>query len=117
MTKQPAPLPAVVQIGPLPFAVVCDKAAMDAASTEAGESLRGETDHHTLQITLLPGMAPAKEAETLLHEVLHGCSSVVGIVDDLGEKEEEKMVARLAPALLAVLRSNRELVDYLLADQ
>lgn len=60
-----------------------------------------------------PTSPPAAVAETLLHEILHCVTESAGINAELGEAEEEKLVRRVAPLLLDVLRRNPDLVAYL----
>lgn len=50
--------------------------------------------------------------DTMLHEVLHTCTRMVGLDEELGDKTEEQVVARLT-ALLDVLRRNPKLVSFL----
>jgi hypothetical protein len=38
----------------------------------------GETDQSELVIRVRPGLAPDFERETLMHEVLHACSTLSG---------------------------------------
>lgn len=105
--------PKTITAGPYEYVVLVDTAAMNARSVASEIGLRGETDHHTLTITLDAELSPVKLAETLLHEALHTLTTMVGIVDDLGPKEEERFVARLAPVLLDLLRRNPTLVAFL----
>ena len=55
--------------------------------------------------------------DTLLHECLHGLLYVYGIKPAMGwsEDEEEKLVGLLTPVLLALLRDNKSLVEYITA--
>lgn len=109
-------LPAVVEVGPHPYAVTAEELAWLRVFAEtAAEGLVGQTDHNLLTITIDPKLAPAMARDTLLHEVLHAVFSAVGVSRDLGASKEEDAVNRIAPALLDVLRRNPPLVAYLLA--
>lgn len=52
--------------------------------------------------------------DTVLHEALHACLFATGL--NLGDGEEERLVAALSPVLLAALRDNPALVAYLRSD-
>lgn len=108
-------VPSVIIVPPLTYTLVKDKAAINAAQVASKTALFGETDHEALTITLAPDIAVEKERVVVLHETLHGCNSVAGIIEDLGVDDEERFVLRLAPVLLNVLRSNSALVAYLTA--
>jgi hypothetical protein len=60
------------------------------------------------RLMLRDGMAGQQERDTLLHELLHACGQVVG------HELEEHEVAALTPVLLGVLRSNPDVVTYLM---
>jgi hypothetical protein len=51
--------------------------------------------------------------ETLLHECLHACWSLIGASEDVNDAVEERLTLRLAPVLLEMLRRNPALVAYL----
>lgn len=106
-------LPDHVLVGPYRYELAADKAQINQRSVDGSMFLRGETDYHALLIVVDPDLAPTKLAETILHEVLHTVTSMCGVIDDIGSKEEERYVARLAPALLDVLRRNPDLVAFL----
>lgn len=82
-------------------------------SRSVSESLGalGEIDFDRLEIKICEGLADQKEAETLLHEILHG------ILDATASQEtkdgEEALVNRLASGLTSVIRDNPELIDFL----
>lgn len=63
------------------------------------------------EVHLIEGMAQDAAREVLLHELLHALDHTYGI------PLPEKTVARLSPALLALLRHNRHLVAYLTAER
>lgn len=106
-------LPASIVIAAVEYTVTADQALIDAASVEAEASLRGETDHERQTIVVAPDLAPGRLAETLLHEVIHCITECAGINAELGAVEEEKIVRRVAPLLLDVIRRNPDLIAYL----
>jgi hypothetical protein len=67
----------------------------------------GHTSTSTQELHVLEGQGHHQERDTLLHEILHVASNVVG--QDL----KERQILALAPVLLDVLRRNPELVAYL----
>lgn len=69
-----------------------------------GRELAGQVDYTTQEIRLRPGLTPAHQRETLLHEVLHAIDDFMGI--DLTEKQ----VGRLANGLAMVLADNPALL-------
>lgn len=90
------------------------KATHDAEAAEAAEAILGITDTDKLTISVRPSLPRSLKAQTLLHEVLHTLTHLTGLEKELGEKKEEAVVTRLAPALLAVLIDNPKLVAYIL---
>lgn len=67
----------------------------------------GSTDAGTAQIRVVEAQGPYQERDTVLHELLHAALLV------MGKGREEEIVSALSPVLLDVLRSNPELVAYL----
>lgn len=57
-----------------------------------------------------------QQRDTLLHELLHGLWSEMGLSEEVKDEHEETIVRRLGTALLYVLRANPELMDYLLGE-
>lgn len=110
------PPPATVQIGPRRYDVLLDLEELHRIEHDEGDDLYGQSDHGKLRIIVDPTLPFDQLADTLLHEVLHGLTELTGIIDDLGHKREERMVRRLTPALLDLLRRNPELVEYLTAE-
>lgn len=107
-------IPHQLHLGSLTYKVTTSKPAIDAACRDEGADLYGRTDHTKLLIVLDPGNAPAMQRQTLTHEVLHCITERSGLTTEMSQAEEEKLVRRIAPALLDLLRSNDELVRYLL---
>lgn len=69
---------------------------------------QGETDHHLLTIKIETGKAKEQEQDTVFHEVLHAVDYT------MQAKLSERQVATMATGLLAVLKENPSLVEYLL---
>jgi hypothetical protein len=106
------PMPSSVVVGPYVYAVVADRALVDRASIEGKEVELGECDHKRQRILIDPDLGPDATAEVLLHEVLHALTYATDLDRDLGENEEPT-VARLAFAMLDLLRRNPQLVTFL----
>jgi hypothetical protein len=107
--------PRTVKVGVHTYKVVADKAAIDALSASSGEGKLGECDSSALTITIDPTMADTMEKETVVHELLHACCDLAGLQEDPGMDSagEERVVRRLSPLILDVLRANPSLVRYL----
>lgn len=102
-----------VCVGPHRYRVRFNTDAVAAASLEHGARLLGRCDTEACTIVVDPRLAGTMQRETLTHEVLHACMDVIGAGDDLGHDTEERVVRRLAPVLLDVLRRNPGLVSWL----
>ncbi len=101
--------PESVQIGPRRYEVLFDLEELHRVEHDDGQDLYGQSDHAKLRILVDPSLPHDQRADTLLHEVLHGLTELTGIADDLGPKREERVVGRLTPALLDLLRRNPQL--------
>ena len=78
-------------------------------------SPRGETNNRKSQFYLADDLSLTQQQDTLLHEVLHMIWDNFPRVDLLNQKDvEETVVSGLSPYLLAVLRDNPRLVEFLL---
>lgn len=111
-------LPDTVKIGPFTYSIVVDQAAIDRCGQQSGANLDGNTDANTQTITVRPEMPPEREADTVVHELLHAAIEHAGLncrgpLEDHGA--EEQVVNTLSPWLLGALRDNPQLVDYLMA--
>lgn len=107
------PIPSKIVVGPLTYTVSSAQADIDAACRAESADLYGHTNHGTLRIAIAPDVNQARQRETITHETLHCLTAQVGIVNELSADDEEKLVRRLAPALLDCLRRNPALVAYL----
>jgi hypothetical protein len=72
----------------------------------------GDFNGHLLRIRVAEDLAPAKKAETLLHEVLHAATDAAGLMDRPGQTDEE-VVNPLARVLFSIIKDNPELIDFL----
>jgi hypothetical protein len=70
----------------------------------------GECDRANAVIRIDTSYGPVQSAETLLHEVLHGCFGIAGIDE---ADSEERTVTHLSAQLAQVFRDNPELLAYL----
>lgn len=109
-------VPKRVRIGPFTYAILTDVAVIDRSSVENGDVRDGEFDHDKARILVRKGLAKDTTAEILLHETLHALTQFTGLDQELEVLErgtEEKVVRRLAPALLDAIRRNPQLVRFL----
>ena len=122
--------PRVIKIGPLPYRVMVDAAAIRQASNEAdlGENAEWSafSDHDALIIGINPTNPKSVQQRDVLHEVLHCCLRFAGVwpnayastVGKAGEDDgytvEEFVVAAQSAPLLMVLRDNPSLTKWLL---
>jgi hypothetical protein len=99
------PFPTTLRIGYRDF--VIEQWDAKAAS---GAGKYGECDRNHAIIRVDTSYGPVQSAETLLHEVMHGCFGVAGIAD---EDNEERTITHLSAQLTQVLRDNPHLLAYL----
>lgn len=90
--------PASVLICGQPFSV---------ASADLGEHEYGRTHAAQQKILIAPDQGFHQERDTLLHEVVHAAGELTG------QEIRESAIGGVATALLAILRSNPELVAWL----
>lgn len=93
-----------VKVGPHSYAIRTDRRASDDY---------GETFLDRCEIVVSSKQGPSQRRETVLHEILHACSSLTGLRVEMGEGWDESMCTRMAPVLLDVLRRNPRLVEFL----
>lgn len=74
----------------------------------------GKTYHHKQTIYVDCSQASDMMADTVLHEVLHCLWGLTSLSIEWSEKKEERYTRLLSPILLDVMRSNPQLVDYLM---
>lgn len=99
-----AALPEKVKIGPYDISI------KRMSHNEAGADY-GQFDSKTQGILLCEGFpSPYMEADTLLHEILHG----IWWERDIRAKDgEERIVAEISGGLIQVLRDNPALLEWL----
>lgn len=102
-------LPAHILVGPAVFTVSTDEVDLLRAANEMHFDLLGHCDPRRSRITINPEQSSHRMRATLLHECLHAVFEQLGLAGD----DEEATVARLAPALLDLLRRNPDLVTFL----
>ena len=103
--------PRRVQVGPHTYFVSYDAGDIAKVSVESGDQLAGHCWPSKGEIVVAPDLSPSQTRDTLLHEVLHACWSLVGLGE--GKLTEERVVLALAPALLDTLDRNPKLRNYL----
>ncbi len=68
------------------------------------DDCNGQVDLDALRIEIASGLHPDKEADTVLHEVLHALWDAYGLREK--KDSEERIVTALAAGLLNVLKAN-----------
>ena len=76
----------------------------------------GEYDHRKNTITIQSGLSPLDEANTLLHEILHGVAYINSLTQSGqpldSENKEEVVINTMTNALAQVFRDNKWLLPY-----
>ena len=76
----------------------------------------GEYDHRKNSITIQNGLSPLDEANTLLHEILHGIAYINSLTQTGqpldSENKEEVVINTMTNALAQVFRDNKWLLPY-----
>lgn len=106
---RPSAWPAAVRVGYAEYAVL----ALSRGDDDAG-SHDGFCQHDRLEIRIDPTPAPARQRETLLHEILHAVAEQYAL--GLSDKAEERAVSVFAKGLMAVFRDNPKLAALLSGD-
>lgn len=94
-----------LRISPHTYQLERNDPVMDAAG------LNGHCDHDSTTIRYNGKQAPSQLLETLVHEALHAMFWTAGLTKDVGgEEEEEKIVNKLAPRLMAFIQDNKRFI-------
>jgi len=76
----------------------------------------GEYDHRKNTITIQNGLPPLDEANTLLHEILHGIAYINSLTQSGQpldtENKEEVVINTMTNALAQVFRDNKWILPY-----
>lgn len=109
--------PSAVMIGPHRYTLTLAHSRPVRLSDGAEPSV-GECDTKHCVITIDPDQSPTQLRDSVIHEILHGCMSLIGVTEDPGidRDTEERIVLRLAPVLLQLVRQ-RPLVTWLQHDE
>ena len=101
--------PKSVHVSPFDFAVLYDQDRVDALSAMGTSSMR------QLEVVVGNNQSPICERDTILHELFHMIIQQTPLFENSEEwaAREESFVAAITPRLLALLRDNPRLVDYL----
>jgi hypothetical protein len=111
-----AKLPKSVRVGPATYSISRTEGDFLAACHQAQTNLLGWTNHTANRIVLRPDQGASSFRDTLLHECLHAVTDTIGLHDEIGADEDEKLVRRLTPAVLDFIRDNPKLIEYLVED-
>lgn len=108
--------PQWVQVGPYLYRVHWDRAQMDHARVEEGETdLNGRVRYRTAEVWVDPDMAPSYQRVVLLHEVLHAILELSGAVDYSMATTDDDVLRRIDAGLVDLLRRNPLLAAWLTA--
>jgi hypothetical protein len=99
--------PRAVKVGPFKYGVH----GLSQLHSITGDA--GGVDHIKQEIIYHPEQADEQERDTILHELLHCLIFQTHLRKKFEEAEEEELVWTLSPRLLALLRDNPRLVQYL----
>ena len=76
----------------------------------------GEYEHRKNQITIQNGLSPLDEANTLLHEILHGVAYINSLTQSGQpldtENKEEVVINTITNGLAQVFRDNKWILPY-----
>lgn len=106
-------MPTSVRVGPFTYRVTSDRAEMNQRCRDETADLLGHCDRRAGVISIEPNQSPDQKRDSLLHESLHGITDLIGLAADMSDAEEEQLVRRLSPAILAFLRDNPKVVAFL----
>jgi hypothetical protein len=100
--------PRVVKVGPYQYTVNAFDSLAELTSQSAGVNFNKTEVHYD------PAQSPGQMRDSILHELLHCIIYETHIRKEIGsEEDEEKLVWTLSPRILALLRDNPRLVQYL----
>ena len=88
----------------------------DTTTFQKQSDAYGEYDHRKNPISIQNGLSPLDEANTLLHEILHGVAYINSLTqtgEPLDEgKKEEMVINTMTNGLSQVFRDNKWLLPY-----
>lgn len=99
--------PKSIKVGPYEFTLVKDKWLGPIAQNA------GVTGTDVERIHIATGLSKGMERDTVLHEALHAVWTQTALDRKYDEEAEEEAIWQLSPRILALLRDNPELVEYL----
>jgi hypothetical protein len=79
-----------------------------------GACAEGWHDPERQIIFLAPGMMPAGQRETLLHEIIHALNKLLQLTE---KPTDEEICMRLAPGLLTVFVDNPKFAKWLISSK
>ena len=102
--------PRRIRVGHIDFTVVVDADQVDRIAEDTDADGCMSEKHALIAIRPLP---EPRTRTVLVHELIHGCIAASGLV--LDDEVEERFVAAATGPLLAALRDNKFLVQFLTA--
>ena len=104
------PIPAAVNICGYPYTI----AKVDAIGhSDNGSFIDGQITYHDAEIAIVNKLPPQFERAIVLHEILHGMAHHMG---QLELQNDEGLITALGFAVTTLLRSNPDLVAYLVEE-
>lgn len=102
-------LPDKVTIAGLRYEISTDADELARTGQKERANLQGHCDRQKQRILLSTEMHDQSVAETIVHEVLHAITQIVGLADEWDTDTEESVVNRLAPPLAQTIANNPKL--------
>ena len=102
--------PETVYVEPYTYEVVQD------ANWSAQTGNMGNCMNDMQRIIIDSSLTPQSERDTVLHELLHAIWGQTSLQKRDTEDQQEEAIWQLTPRILALLKDNPRLVEYLLGD-
>jgi predicted nuclease of restriction endonuclease-like (RecB) superfamily len=105
--------PTYVYVGPHKYEISFKTSHLRQLEEDLGSQLYAGVNHGQLRIVIGKRSALSQQQDSLLHEVLHAMFTHTGLSNELEDDLEEKLIRRLTPFLLDLVKHNRPVVDFL----
>lgn len=103
-------LPEQITVAGLRYSLSTDPDEIARTGQKERSTLQGHCDRQAQRILLSTDAHDQSVAETVVHEVLHAITQIVGLADEWDEATEESVVNRLAPPLAQTIGANPDLM-------
>ena len=105
MSSNQIEMPTSIRIGPFNYIIE----TLDPKDVDH-HSILGDFNHYLQRIRIHRDMGIQRQAETLMHEVLHGAWANAHLGK---EADEETVVTRISYQLIQILRDNPDFVSFI----